>query len=134
MAVLSFDDLALMLFDFGCSGFEDFHIDNVISTVHAVSPMTADDHPDFFWDPLSRHVANARSSQVVKAQSNVLCFLLRLARCASPSVAYVRTAISAFKPTKPGANARVFLQHIEVRHKTDLRLGLLCTVIERGLE
>jgi hypothetical protein len=31
---LGFDDLALMLFDFGRRGFEHFHIDDVVSTVY----------------------------------------------------------------------------------------------------
>jgi hypothetical protein len=80
MVVLGLDDLALMLFDFGSRGLEDFHIHDVVAAVHAIRPVPADEHADFLWDSFSRHVANTSSAQVVKLQPNVLCFFLRLAR------------------------------------------------------
>jgi hypothetical protein len=107
MAVLGFDDLALMLFYFGRGGFENFHIDNVVSTIDAVRLVTTDEHPDFLRDALSRHIANTRPTQIVKLQPNVLCFFLRFARCAFTSLGYVRAAISTFKSTQPCANTSV---------------------------
>jgi len=44
MVVLGFDDIALVLFDLRRRGLENFHIDDVVSTVHAISPVTADEH------------------------------------------------------------------------------------------
>jgi hypothetical protein len=36
MAILGFDDLALMLFDFGRGGLENLHIDNVVTSIRGV--------------------------------------------------------------------------------------------------
>ena len=96
---LGFDDLALVLFYFGRGGFENFHIDNVVSTIDAVRLVTTDEHPNFLRDALSRHIANTRPTQIVKLQPNVLCFFLRFARCAFTSFGYVRAAVSTFKST-----------------------------------
>jgi hypothetical protein len=50
MAVLGFDDLVLMLFDFGRGCFENFHIDNVVSTITATvhDRMPVILHPDSY--------------------------------------------------------------------------------------
>jgi hypothetical protein len=42
MAILGFDDLALMLFDFGRGGLENLQIDNVVTTIGAVRLVTTD--------------------------------------------------------------------------------------------
>jgi hypothetical protein len=94
MVVLSLDDVALVLFDFGRRGLEDFHIHDVVSTVDAVGLVTTDEHPDFLWHTLSRHIANTSTTQIVKVKSDVFCLLIRIARRAFTSLGDTRLAIS----------------------------------------
>ena len=99
MVVLGLDDLALMLFDFVGRGLENFHIHDVISTVDAIGLVTTDEHPDFLWNTLSRHIANTSPTQIVKVKSDVFCLLIRIARRAFTSLGDIRLAISTLEPT-----------------------------------
>src|SRR5205807_430080 len=99
MVVLGLDDLALVLFDLGRRGFEDFHIHDVISTVDTVGLVTTDEHSDFLWNSLSRHIANTSPTQIVKVKSDVFCLLFRIARRAFTSHGDIRLAITTLEPT-----------------------------------
>jgi hypothetical protein len=48
MVVLTFNYLALMLFELGRRDLEDLHIDDVVSTIYAVGLVAADEHPKGF--------------------------------------------------------------------------------------
>ena len=66
VAVLCFYDLSLVLFDFRGSRLHHLHVDDVVTAVHAVGFMSADEHPDLFRDTLPRHIANATPAQIVE--------------------------------------------------------------------
>lgn len=68
-----------MFFDFRSRLFNHFHVDDVVATVDTIGSMTTDQHPDLLWNSLSGHIANPCSTQIVKMQSDVLCFLFRIA-------------------------------------------------------
>lgn len=122
MAVLGLDS-TLVFFNFRSRLFEHFHVDDVVTAVHARCPVPANEHSDILRNSLSRHIANARSPQIVEVESDVFRLLLRVAHLALAAFDNDLLTVSTLETSQSCPDASVPPSIPKILHWYSIRSG-----------